>query len=262
MSGFLLVGTQRSGTTLVRTALGSHPEILSLGEVFYLNKALRGQGKHTIGKDLSAGFSSWRELSYQTYMESTMPRQLGHWLFRAGMTRRYLDGLYATPGYKAIGFNLMANQVRKFPAVLPYIIKSGIRVIHLLRENPFDILLSRLSMQARGYAHSASHAGNAVTVHVPTGNLVEQLRAIRDEGLQWKNIFESRAPYMLVTYDRVVRDREAVSSELLTFLDVNPGVELKSELVKLNTAPVSDTVVNYEAVRACLQSTEFSWCVS
>ena len=262
MSKFVLVGTQRSGTTLVRSALGSHPEILCLGEVFLLNKTARMQGGPMMGKDLSAGFSSWRELNYQRYLERSMVRQLGHWLFRGGVTRRYLDELYATPGYQAIGFKLMANQIRKFPAVLPYIENNGIRVVHVLRENPFDILLSRLALYARGYAHSASQAGEAVTIHIPTGNLIEQLRTIRDEGMQWKNMFEGRVPYMMVTYDRFVRDRDAVSPELLSFLGVDPHVELKSELVKLNTAPVSEMVQNFEDVSACLRATEFAWCIS
>lgn len=257
---FVLVGTQRSGTTFARTALGSHADILSLGEVFNLNKGSRGRVKPATGKNLGPGFSSWRKYSYKTYMESTMFRRLGHWLFRGTMTRRFLDELFAAPGYQAIGFKLMASQVRNFPSVLPYIKEHGVRVIHLLRENPFDILLSRLSMQVRGYAHSTSQSGNPVTLSVPTGNLVEELREIEKEGLQWKHMFEGRVPYVLVTYDNFVQNKKDVSLELLTFLGVDPGVELKSDLVKLNTRPVSDMVVNYAEVKACLQSTEFSWC--
>ena len=67
---------------------------------------------------------------------------------------------------------------------------------------------------------------------------------------------------MMVTYDRFVRDRDAVSPELLSFLGVDPHVELKSELVKLNTAPVSEMVQNFEDVSACLRATEFAWCIS
>jgi hypothetical protein len=262
MSNFILVGTQRSGTTLLRSALDRHPEILCLGEVFYLNKALRTQGKLSRGKDLSDGFSAWRALSYQAYMERSVARRMGHWLFRGGMTRKYLDKLYATQGYGAIGFKMMANQLDKFPAVLPYIKDKGISVVHMLRENPFDILLSRLSMLARGYAHSASKAGEAVTLHVPTGALVKDLRAIRDEGLRWKSVFEASAPYMLVTYERFVQDRQAVSRELLAFLGVDVEAGLESELVKLNTAPVSEMVSNIEEVRACLNKSEFDWCIS
>jgi len=262
MSGFVLVGTQRSGTTLVRSALGSHPDVLCLGEVFFLNKADRRSGRPAMGKGLSAGFSAWKELSYQSYLEQSMTRRWGHWLFRGHLTRRYLNGLYSTPGYSAVGFKLMANQARKFPAVVPYIEENGIRVVHILRENPFDILLSRLSMKARGYAHSTSRTNDAVTVYVPLDRLVAELRSIRNEGLHWKELFENRSPYLLMTYERFVQNRDAASSDLLSFLGVDASVQLRSELTKLNTLPASELVQNFDEVKACIEHSEFSWCVS
>jgi len=265
MSKFVLVGTQRSGTTLLRSALDRHPEILCLGEVFYLNKELKKRAHESRtsarGKDLSAGFSSWRKHSYQTYVEQTTLRGIGHWLFRGKLTCKYLEHLYSIEGYPAVGFKMMTNQIRKFPAVLPYIKQHEIRVVHMLRENPFDILLSRLSLVARGYAHSASQAGEAVTLHIPVNTLVDELRSIRDEGYHWKNVFESRAPYLMVTYDRFVQERQSVSRELLSFLNVDITVELESELVKLSTTQVSDVVANYDEVRACLENSEFEWCI-
>jgi hypothetical protein len=265
MSKFVLVGTQRSGTTMLRTALDSHPDITCLGEVFYLNKDLKQgvvkQDKSAMGKDLSAGFSSWRKHSYQTYIEQSVGRCIQHWLLRGAVTRRYLDELYQLPGYRCIGFKMMDNQLKKFPAVLSYIKANDLRVVHLLRENPFDIMLSRLSMIARGYAHSGSTSGEAVSFYVSTDGLVEELQTIRDEGLRWKKVLEDSAPYMLVTYDRFVQERLAVSRELLSFLGVNSNIDLVSELVKLNTAPVSRIVQNFDEVQACLQKTEFEWCI-
>lgn len=52
------------------------------------------------------------------------------------------------------------------------------------------------------------------------------------------------------------------SSELLSFLGVIPHVEFKSELVKLNTALISEVVENHEDVRVRLHSTEFYLYIS
>ena len=266
MSKFVLVGTQRSGTTLLRSALDSHPDVLCLGEVFYLNKdlkkAARKQGRSAMGRDLSAGFSSWRQFSYQTYIEQAVMRQVGHWLFRSTLTRKYLDEVYSIQGYGAVGFKMMANQLGKFPAVLPYIKEYEVPVVHMIRENPLDVLLSRLSLVARGYAHSASQAGEVVTLHVKTACLVDDLRSIRVEGVGWKSVLESRAPYLMVTYERFIQDRQAVSRDLLTFLGVDANVELESELVKLNTKPIMEVVANFDEVRSCLKKSEFEWCIA
>jgi hypothetical protein len=157
---------------------------------------------------------------------------------------------------------MMENQRQKFPAVLSYIKLNGLRVVHMLRENPFDIKLSRLSMIARGYAHSGSTSGETVSLNIPTAGLVDELMRIRDEGLRWKKVLEEASPYMLVTYDRFVRDRQAVSTELLSFLGVDSNIYLESALVKLNTAPISEIVENFDEVKACLEKSEFEWCIS
>ena len=128
---------------MLRTALDGHPEILCLGEVFYLNKDLKQgavkQGNSAMGKDLSAGFSSWRKYSYQTYIEKSVGRRIEHWVLRGKVTQRYLNELYQLPEYKCIGFKMMDNQLKKFPAVLEYIKANDLRVVHVLRRLRHDL---------------------------------------------------------------------------------------------------------------------------
>lgn len=261
MSGFVIVGSQRSGTTLLRSSLAAHSEILCLGEVFYINRAVRHKDGKAMGKNLSAGFSSWREYSYQNYIDDSPFRKLRHWCLRAGMTREYLDYMYslreASSDCKIVGFKMMVNQNKKFPAVLPYLLNHNIKVVHMYRENPFDILLSRLMLAARGYAHSASDAGEAMKVYVNTDTLIADLHDINKESEYWTMMFQDKNPYCKISYEHFVNQREQSSKELLDFLEVDSSVPLTSELVKVNTAPVFEMLENFSEVKACLDNSPF-----
>lgn len=261
MNKFVLVGTQRSGTTLLRTLLNSHPEILCLGETFLIQKGKRK--KTTImGKGLGKNFSSWKSLSYQNYLGHHFLRRFGHYVFRQKVMHRYLEEIYSVPGYKAIGFKLMANQLRSFPSLIPYINTHDVKVVHVIRENTFAILLSRLVMEARGFAHATSEDKHVTTVTVPTSNLIKRLEEIRNAGLYWNNIFSDCPFYTMITYESLVEKRTSVTRDVLKFIGVDPGIELKSELVRSNKAPISEVVENIEEVRACLNGTEFESSVS
>jgi len=267
MTKYVLVGTQRSGTTLLRTMLDSHPEILCLGETFYINKYLiyeRNARQNTnaqlMGMIRRESFTQWKEHSYKTYLSKSIRRQLMHVLMSSRTIDQYLDKLYATEGYDAIGYKVMMNQMRKFPNILPYIKNNDVRVIHILRKNVFSILLSALTMKARGYSHSPI-GGTVVKINIPTNNLENRLYSIQQEGEQLIELFKHDSPYMMITYEEFIRNKDQYASDMLNFLGVDSDVALSSELVKLNTAPVSDYVENIDDVRRCLSGTRFSWCI-
>jgi len=116
-------------------------------------------------------------------------------------------------------------------------------------------------MRARGVAHSTSDA-KTVTVHVPTSDLVRQLEKQQKEGLRWKDAFSNYPEYMSISYEEFTRDKDQSVSNILSFLEMEPAVSLKSDLVKLNTAPLSEIITNFDEVRDCLADTPFAWCIA
>jgi len=253
MEKFVIAGIQRSGTTLVRTTINSHPDILCLGEVFFMRSGPKPAG----GKRLERGFEASTDVGYRTYADRTPGRRLRHYVARRGLVRDYLDFIYQTPGYSAVGFKFMYGQLRKYPSVLPYIFDNNIHVINVVRENVFRVLLSHLTMRARGVAHSTKEA-RTVTVHVPTADLVAQLDRLEADGRRWQEVFADYPAYMKISYETFTQDKDSAAREILTFLNMDPDAALQSDLVKLNTAPLPEIVENFDEVQSCLAGTPFA----
>lgn len=254
MQKFAILGIQRTGTTLVRTTLDSHPDIMCLGEIFQMRSGMAH------GQAPRRGFKTRTDLGYQSYIQQSALRRLRNRIARNSMVREYLDNIYQSPGYAAIGFKFMYSQLRKYPSVLQYIRTKNIRVIHVVRENVLKTHLSKLTMRARGLAHSTRKA-NLVSVRVPTNDLIKTLNKIQDNGMRWKQALDGHSEYMQITYESFVEDNASVLSEVLAFLEVDPNVSLQSDLVQLNTAPLHEIIENFDEVQDCLADTPFSWCI-
>ncbi len=257
MSKFVIVGVQRTGTTLVRTTLDSHPEIICFGEAFVAASGL------WVRKERGAMDELWQRgnLSYSGYVTDSALRRLGHIAWRDRLVRSYLDWFYSQEGAHATGFKFMFNHMRGFPTVVPYILEKNIRVIHVLRENVFDTYLSRVTMKARGFAHSTRDVVQQVKVYIPVDTLTGELVNIQQAGEQWARVFQKDVPYLRVCYEDFVTDRVAQMDRATEFLGVDRGVPLRSNLKKLNKSKLSDTIENLDEVRRCLEGTAFAWCL-
>jgi len=201
-----------------------------------------------------------KELNYSHYVTGSALGRLGHIAWRERMVKNYLDLLYGQEGVAAIGFKFMLNHLRGFPSVVPYIRENKIRVIHVVRENVFDTYLSRITMKARGFAHSTRDAVQQVRVRVPVDSLVGELGNIEQANEQWARNFQQDVSCLRVSYEDFVTDRAAQMDKVAGFLDVDQSIALQSNLKKLNTGRLSDIVENIEEVKRCLEGTAFEWC--
>ena len=120
---FIVLGTQRAGTTLVRTCLDSHPAIRCIGETFDIAYA--------------------GELGYRAWCSSSPIRRMRHRLDRGRLVSAYLDELFGQPGYRAIGLKYMYNHTKLFERLVPYVLEHRVRVIHVVRENALKTFVSR-----------------------------------------------------------------------------------------------------------------------
>ncbi len=243
MKKFVLVGTQRSGTTFIRHCLNSHDDILCHGELFFKNYP--------------------DDAGYFHYRKKVDTSGIRHVLFRASMVNTYLDAYYSQPGFQAIGYKLMYSQTRwlpySFPSALAYIKKNSLSVIHVVRENVLKTHLSREVARKRKVYHAKSKT-EIKKIDIDTGNLVAELKKIQAENEWWKRTF-SGGDYISVPYESFVSDKEKESRRLLAFLDIDNYQELVSSNVKITSDTLSDVIENYTEVVRCLESTEFAFCL-
>lgn len=239
MIRFILAGTQRTGTTLLRTTLDSHPDIRSYGEVFLFRK---GRGGNLDG-------------SYRSYLnDRLLSRMSRHYLARKSMIREYLDQLGAGSGARAVGFKLMLGQARAFPAIPEYIRTHDYRIIQVRRRNALKTLLSRMVLMKRRMPHAREKL-KVEKIRIPTRRLIQQLDRILEEDCWAESVFTD-LPMINIWYEDFVSNRQEELNRALDFLEVPSHSGMNSDLIKLNPERLSDIIENYDEVVRTLEGTQ------
>lgn len=245
---FILVTTQRSGSTWVIDMLNSHPQIAAYGELF-LDK---GKGSPTWcgGKDVTFWNTYFEEVQVP-FKKTIKPL----FIFK------YLNHVYSLrSSIKSVGFKLMYPQMERFRReLLAYIFLNKILIIHLIRANHLDVILSQSTAAFRGVYHLRnSEDTENVKLHLNVSQLVEQLQQQEEKILQAKSWYSKLGlPYMEVIYEELVADRHSFNA-VLSFLGIKAdATKLSSSLKKINPKSHAELIENYDSVRHVLQKTKF-----
>ena len=241
MSRFVVLGTQRTGTTLLVTSLANHPEILCFGESF---KAFRPKSN-----------VDTRDSGYLTYRKQHLSKRIGHYFWRRRVIEKFLDELYTAESRAAVGFKLMFNQVRNNDSIVAYLVANGVKAINVYRSNVLKTLVSRLSAQSSGVFH-ATQVATRQKVVVPTGSLLQRLQKLELEKDCWVRHLGNRLPMMRISYEGFVADPDLCGAQVLQFLGVTK-IPLKSPLAKLNPDNLQDIVENLAEVKSVIAGSPF-----
>jgi LPS sulfotransferase NodH len=243
----VVLSTQRSGSTWMVDMLTSHPRVVAYSELFMHG----GEGTPRWGHE--------QDLPYwQTYIREqgggrlTRPFQLWRYLGRA---------LEERPGVDAIGFKLMYSQLTRIAKPLtPALWLKRVRIIHLMRRNALDVVLSRDAGEARrGVLHAREgQSVEAVRVRLRTDDLLKRLtaheRQIEGARVRFKRV---GIPYTEVIYEDLVADEKQGFDDLFRFLNVEPA-PVSSSLQKINPTSHEELIENYGEVREALEGTKFA----
>ena len=165
---FVVLSTQRSGSTWVVDMLTSHPRVVAYSELFMHG----GQGTPKVG-------GSEKDLPYwQTFIADKAAAAVSHARTSSGATsaRRWTE----RPGVDAVGFKLMYSQLTRIARPLtPALWLKRVRIIHLMRRNALDVVLSREAGEARrGVLHAREgQPVESVRVRLGTDDLLQRLTA-------------------------------------------------------------------------------------
>jgi LPS sulfotransferase NodH len=236
---FVIISTQRSGSTLLRTSLDSHPQIRCLGEVFLPTYK--------------------QEHSYYEYLKSKGTSKTSAFLRKSALVYEHLDHLYGGYTTNAAGFKVMYDQIGDhrygFPMVLRYIRGNDVRVIHLVRENSLNTCISKQFARAtRTYHTDDSSAQTAMAIDIP--KLIREIRSVEKGKSRWRAILDGDRCLEL-SYEDFVDNKQAASRRLLDFLEVDSSVQLNSPLKKVLTAPLTESVLNYTELKSALTESGF-----
>jgi LPS sulfotransferase NodH len=236
---YVVITSSRTGSTWLIDILNEVPGVASYGELFL------GHGR------LAPAIAT--RADYPRFCESR-PRQCS---WRPISVWAYLDQLFQL--HRHVGFKLMYSQLRAFPEVIPYCAFRRIRVLHLIRRNLVDVIISDELAKATGQSHQSGEPGGSPMVYLDPATLVQRLR-VRDRSV-------NRARWLLrlstcrcleVGYEKLtegagefarIQDFLGIEGELAT---------VRSKLSKRGRQEHSKAIINYGEVRQLLSSTRFA----
>jgi len=253
--GFIVLATQRSGSSWVQEMLNSHPQLKVYNELFLPD---------------ATGVSIWepRDMEFaNTYLQRHLQGRTG--LARDYWTVRYLRRVFGQPRMHATGFKYMYDQVSNSRAVLPYAAFAGVSVVHLIRRNLLDVVISSKLALANGMYHFAADGRPPIPWHrsTPTQRSIEldpeevlsELTLLSGERQRFRTWLRvTRTRICEVEYEDLVADR-ATFGHILAFLGLpaNQAQQLSSGLKKIRTVPQTETVANFAEIERQLAGTRF-----
>jgi hypothetical protein len=187
-------------------------------------------------------------------------------LGRARACFAYLNEIYV-PGseLEAVGFKLMYGQARRNAAVVAYLLARRVRIVHLMRSNLLDIVVSRELADTRGRFHSSElypspePDASPVSVYLDPSTIAARLGAIDRQVHAVRRLLRlARSPSIEVAYENLVADRDGFRV-ILRFLGVeDASCSLSSGTRKVNPFGKRQTIANYDEIRVALSSTRFA----
>lgn len=241
-SKFVVLTTNRSGSVWVMSMLNSLEHVAAQGELF-LPRARVSE------KRWDSDFACPRFIE-------TISNGLK---FRPFSVFSYLNALYSTPG--TVGFKLMYKQLALYPEISAYFIKNRIRVVHLVRRNHLDVLLSYAVKAKIGQAHllSGQSAPDDIRIELNTHNLIRQLEWLeKKQRLARKLLSWCRLPHLEIAYEDLYRD-QAHFRLIWDFLSIKPEEDMpESSLVKIRRGGHRDVISNYDEVKQVMANSKFA----
>jgi len=244
---FVILTKSRSGSKWLVELFDRHEGVDAYGELFAGPGAARDYG--------SSGVPY-----FDAYLENVRLRRICPLLYHRVS---YLSKLYASRLDAAIGFKLMYGHAAR--GLFEYFALRRVRVVHLIRGNVFDAVLSYEVAKARGL------------FGLRRGDIVPPVKVTLDpEGLRRRleehefaiaqarcRIQRYRLPWLDVFYEELVSRREETMERALRFLGVEPHVDdLRSSFAPVDDVPREDVIENLVDVRRVLSGTRFEWMLA
>ena len=236
---FILLTSPRSGSTWLVSLLNQLEGTTTYGELFLPRKR---SGK-------------WdADFAYPRFVET---RQTGRHN-RPAEVFKYLDTLYQQPG--AVGFKLMYSHLRRYPELLGYLLVHRVRVIHLVRKNPLDILISRAVKRKLQQAHRLTNEApvEGVKIELNTETLIKKLQIKQRKMNRARNLLRwSGLQQLEVGYEELQAD-PSVFPGLCRFLSIeSDGTMPVSKFQKVRLDSQINVLKNYGEVRQVLEGTRY-----
>lgn len=233
---FVILTSQRTGSTVLVKSLDSCPSIFCAGEIFH-------PGPNVYHKEF--------QFPHSTDGQSRVPRFLRRFV-GGDRVRRHLRNFFELAGFgmNAVGFKLMTSHVKEFPAVLPALKELQCQFIVHYRDDSFATALSHCRARASGVFHSdrarpLEQRGQINIGEAEFRRTFERCRLRKQELLELKQQLGGTAS----TYEEMYADWDAFISKIGSVLGM-PTLKASAAITKLKPGVNSIRFGNEDELRA------------
>jgi LPS sulfotransferase NodH len=151
---------------------------------------------------------------------------------------------------------LIYSQFYHHPEIFLYLILYQIRLIHLVRQNVLDVILSREAAKIRGISHSY-HRVETVQVYLDPVTLIKRLKTHEAKTAYFRRMISLMGISCLeIHYEDLLADQSSYH-QVLDFLGISGQPGLSSSLQKLNPISHQMVIENYHVIQRLLAETPY-----
>jgi LPS sulfotransferase NodH len=236
---FVILTSQRSGSTWLVSLLNQLKDARAYGELFLPRRHVE----------------NWdADFAYPRFVEARRQK----WGIRPMQVFRYLDGVYQHPG--AVGFKLMYSQLFFYPELLLYFWTHRVRIVHLVRKNALDLLISQALKRKIQRAHRLADEAprEEVQVELNPQTLIRKLEIKQRKIKRGQWILRlSGLQSIEIGYEDLLKD-PSVFQSLCRFLSIETDSVLpQSRFQKVRRESQRQIIKNYSDVKKVLEDTPF-----
>jgi LPS sulfotransferase NodH len=262
---FIILTTQRTGSTYLRLWLNNHPEIIVHGEILMPESRKKN------------GFPNYllqKPIKYQLYKNCFLKKILNKFnvvrilynkIFHKNIYT-YINGLFYNqnllntgnsqkPDIKAIGLKLMYNQVNNFKIIKEWISINKPKIIFLERADKIAQCNSKYTAKINKLHHTDKEI--ELTSYKANKRFFKKCLK-RQKKIENKiNLFlnQSNLEILHIYYeDFVGLNRNSTKKEILAFLSANQVIDPDVNLKKINKKPIKTLIKNYEEINKIYQN--------
>jgi LPS sulfotransferase NodH len=229
MKRFVILTTQRTGSTFLKNYLNSHPDILCYGELFNKPKyCVKVQPEQFYKRNYFNFFAKYKAAPYLNNILN---------------------------GNKAVGFKLMYNQANELSLTPKKISEMGIQIIHLTRQNYLKIFISRQMKMLTGVAHSKKITNEFFKIKLNCKQMLKSIKQIHNDVEFYNKQINNRS--FKITYEQLFNDTYGESKKILDYIEIAPNKQMRCELKKITSDNLSDIIENYDEVTEHLKNTPY-----
>jgi LPS sulfotransferase NodH len=236
---FIILCAARTGSTMLRQLLDSHPEVCCYGEIM----------ASAVTPDHWESAARIRRKVLERYPQG--PRQ-------------FLREFGTDPAEcKAVGFKIKYEELVRadYAWLLDWLTDHReVRVIHLRRENRLKRLISEMiATRVHGVFNVQSERDlpAAAKVRLTAAECLDDFARTEAREASFRESFRDHA-MLETTYEAVVGNRDGVRERMAHFLGVAPA-HLTTPTLKINADDVRQVLENYEILADAFRGTAYEW---